>query len=225
MKYDTTIIKDIRSFLKVNQRIEIDFDHPDFLDEYTSRVEKIKEDLIYVALPEIRHVPEKTHGWVFYVYKDQRYGFETQVEGYEGGPSVRMILASPREILRLQRRKYFRVFVDIPVTCRAPTLPMEEPESIFYGTILNISAGGVLMETDREIPVGSELVLFFSLAQEMDIDDIPSKVIRCGIVKKTKKHILYEYGIEFYSLDGRLRDAIMRFVFKQLIELNRQVKE
>ncbi len=224
MKDDTTVIKDIRSFLKVNQQIEIDFDHPDFLEEYTSRVQGIGEDRITVTTPGTKCAPAETHCWIYYVYKDQRYGFESKVEGYQGDHASQMILTCPREILRLQRRKYFRVAVDIPVTCRIPGGSLHDPEGVFSGTIQNISAGGVLMETDREIPLGSEILLFFSLDQDMDLDDIPSRVVRGGIVEIKTKQLLHEYGIEFYNIHGRLRDAIMRFVFNQLIVLKKHGK-
>jgi len=222
MKDDTTIIKDIRSFLKVKQQIEIDFDHPDFLEEYASRVQGIGEDHITVATPVAKCAPAETHCWIYYVYKDQRYGFESKVEGYQGDYASQMILTCPKEILRLQRRKYFRVAVDIPVTCRIPGGSIHDPEGVFPGTIQNISAGGVLVETEKEISIGSEILLFFSLDQDMDLDDIPSRVVRGGIIEKTKKDLLYEYGIEFYNIHGRLRDAIMRFVFNQLILLKKE---
>jgi len=79
-----------------------------------------------------------------------------------------------------------------------------------------------LVETEKEISIGSEILLFFSLDQDMDLDDIPSRVVRGGIIEKTKKDLLYEYGIEFYNIHGRLRDAIMRFVFNQLILLKKE---
>lgn len=224
MQSVNNIVKDIGSVLKVHQPIEIAFDHPDFMEEYHSRVEKVEDQVISISVPTSRRVPVNTHCWIYYEYKKQRYGLETIINGYESGKKILMVLSRPSEVIRLQRRKHFRVPVDIRVTWRMCTDSGKEEKEFFSGTIENISSGGLLMSTDVEVPLGKELLLFFSLSDEADLKDLSAKVVRGEIIDKKKGELLYEYGIEFHQIDKRLHEAIMRFVFKHLMKL-KQLKK
>ncbi len=215
------VVKEIESCLTVNQLLEISFDHSRFLEEYRSRMEQFLSDGIAIAMPTKLRVPVHTHCWVYYVYKGQRYGFESTVTGYARDNVALMILARPSEILRLQRRKFFRVPVTLPVTAFAPGQGEERSRRVISGEILNISSGGILMSTEEELPLGSELLLFFVLSEEIDLEDIPARVVRGGVIEKRKRGGEYEYGIEFVDIHTRLRDSIMRFVFKRQIDLER----
>jgi len=215
MESFTNIVKDIDSVLSVNQNIEITFDHPDFMEDYKSRVESILTDGIAVAPPTFRRISPNTSCWVYFLTKGQRYGFSTHVKGYGKDNVVLLLLARPHEILRLQRRKYFRVPVEIPVDFRM----QEGAAGLLSGVIRNISSGGVLMMVSQDaVPAGKELFLSFSLNAETFLEEIPGKIVR---VEKTKNGKKYEYGVEFIDVHNRLRDIIMRFVFNREIELNR----
>ncbi|NOY53175.1 MAG: hypothetical protein GXP58_06080 [Deltaproteobacteria bacterium] len=216
MESFTNIVKKIDSVLSVNQNIEITFDHPDFMVEYKSRVESILTDGIAVAPPTRRCIDVGTSCWVYFLTKGQRYGFSSRVRGYGKERVVLLLLARPQEILRLQRRKYFRVPVEIPVDFQV----REETEtSLLSGVIRNISSGGVLLIVSRDVvPVGKELRLRFTLSSEISLTEIPGKIVRVEEAKNGKK---YEYGVEFIDVHNRLRDIIMRFVFNREIELNR----
>jgi c-di-GMP-binding flagellar brake protein YcgR len=220
-----SIVRDIHSVLKINQSMDIVFDHPDFLEEYRSRAKSLGTETISIPIPTNKRVPVTTHCWVYFIYKDQRYGFETTVKGYEEDNILQMILNRPREILRFQRRKHFRVPVDLPVTYQLPRRSAEGKEEICSGTIRNMSSGGILIITDEDVPLGSELHLFFTLADEVGRQEIPAKIVRGGMIERRVKKNFYEYGIEFNDMPGRLRGTLMHFVFSLQIELNRQKRK
>jgi len=205
--------------------MDIVFDHPDFLEEYRSRVESLEAETIGIPIPTNKRVPVTTHCWLYFIYKDQRYGFETTVTGYEDDNVLQMILNRPREILRFQRRKHFRVPVDLPVTYRLSRRSVVGKEEICSGTIHNMSSGGILIITDKDVPMGCELYLFFTLADEVGRQEIPAKIVRGGMVERREKKSSYEYGIEFHDMPGRLRGTLMHFVFSRQIELNRQKRK
>ncbi len=218
MESFTNIVKEIDSVLSVNQNIEITFDHPDFVKEYKSRVESVLTDGIAVAPPTRRRIAAETSCWVYFLTQGQRYGFSTRVRGYGRDRVVLLLLARPREILRLQRRKYFRVPVEIPVDFRVREDSSAET-SLLSGVIRNISSGGVLLMVSQDaVPEGKELRLTFSLNSEISLTEIPGKIVR---VEETRPGKKYEYGVEFIDVHNRLRDIIMRFVFSREIELNR----
>ncbi|MDX1763746.1 MAG: flagellar brake protein [bacterium] len=101
MQYYTTVVQDVLAILKVNQSIEISFDHTDFLDEYVSRIETLEPDTIGVSMPTKRRVPPGTHCWVYLIRDRQRYGFESVIQGYAKDNIPLMVLSCPCEILRL----------------------------------------------------------------------------------------------------------------------------
>jgi len=218
MESFTNIVKEIDSVLSVNQKIEITFDHPDFVEEYKSRVEGILSDGIAVAPPTRRRIVSGTSCWVYFLARGQRYGFSTRVRGYGKDRVVLLLLDRPQEILRLQRRKYFRVPIEIPVDFRVDEVSSEEP-ALLSGVIRNISSGGVLLMVSRDVvQEGRELRLTFSLPPGTPLTEIPGKIVR---VEETKRGGHYAYGVEFIDVHNRIRDIIMRFVFNREIELNR----
>lgn len=219
MESFTNIVKDIDSVLSVNQNIEITFDHPDFMEDYKSRVESVLSDGIAVAPPTSRRISADTSCWVYFLVKGQRYGFSTHVKGYGKDNVVLLLLARPHEILRLQRRKYFRVPVEIPVDFQVQEGVPEATELPLSGVIRNISSGGVLMMVSEDaVPEGKVLRLSFALNVETPLQEIPGKIVRVEKMQNGKK---YEYGVEFIDIHNRLRDIIMRYVFNREIELNR----
>ena len=218
------IVKNIDSFLKEKQDIEITFNHPEFLEEYNSLLEKSKENTLTITMPTKRPVPEKTHCWIYFLYKNQRYGFETTIQGYKKDRSLRMILKRPSEILRLQRRKHFRVPVDIPVTfCMEKNLA-EEREKTFSGSIQNISAGGILIVTDTLLCLNNQLLLFFNLSRKAQLGKLSAKVIRTGVLDQSNVANHYEYGVQFSNNHGELKNTVLRFIFDYLVERSRQTR-
>lgn len=223
MKPFYNIIYDIETALKVHQPIDITFNHPDFQETYQSVIETIGDKMIGISMPTVRSVPEQTPCWVYTHFQGRRYGFETMV--MDNGPENRrhMFLKRPGEIIQLhQKRRYFRIPVDILVNFRISRRSKGEQEGVFSGTIRNISSGGVLIVTDAEIPLGSELLLFFTLSDVVDLKDIPAKIVRGGIVEKRREKALYEYGIEFYDIHSKLRKMITSYILNRQMELDQE---
>jgi c-di-GMP-binding flagellar brake protein YcgR len=216
MENFNSMLEDLESVLRIKQAIEIVFGHPEFLEEYKSVVERIEAETISITMPTESRVPEKTPCWVYTLYKGKQYGFETTVLDCGPDDQVCMVLKRPRGIIELQsKRKYFRVPVDVPVTFRLSRRSKDDRKGVFFGTIRNVSSGGLLVLSEAEIPLGSELLLFLTLTDEMDLHDFPARVVRGGVVEKKKKKALYEYGIEFYDIHRDMRRTIMQYVFNR----------
>lgn len=221
MQYYTTVVKDVFTVLKVNQNIEISFDHADFLDDYVTRIETLEPDTIGVSMPTKRRVPAGTHCWVYLIRERQRYGFESVIQGYGKDNILLMILSCPAEILRLQRRKYFRVPVALPASCTVLSSDTASMDLTVAGVIVNISSGGVLLSAEAQLDEGREVHLTFNLSPETALKEIAGQVVRAS---EKIGDGLPEYGIEFTGLSNSLRDLIMRYVFSREIEL-KQVKD
>ena len=103
-----------------------------------------------------------------------------------------------------QRHLDVRVDVDIHTTFTSNTV------GTFEGTITNLSAGGLLLLADREIP--DETVLSFSYAFRTLERPFIIRVIHRR--KKTAEGVLY--GCAFVNLSDRAEAAIRSYVFRKM---------
>ena len=140
---------------------------------YVSRVLDIDEESIAIDAPleggTSVPLPNGTDVDVFIRRENGEYQFETTVVGWKAGRLPFLMIRKPEQdqILRIQRRKDFRVPTSVPVTVR--WVYFEEKKirkKVFEGTILDISAGGALIRTEEPIEPGAKLILDFEFPQE-----------------------------------------------------------
>ena len=101
-----------------------------------------------------------------------------------------------------ERRRYPRVLIDLPIEYR------EMDESCLRGAIVvNAGEGGFLIESTRDIPVGTELkvTLLFSKGFELDNFEAVTKIVRKEPYRKedSKGNQYwggYQYGLEFIRI-------------------------
>ena len=101
-----------------------------------------------------------------------------------------------------ERRRYPRVFIDLPVGYR------DANDSCLRGAIVvNASEGGFLLESTRDIPVGTELniAVLFPKGFELSNFNVVAKIVR---KEPYSKEDLkgdpywkgYQYGLEFIEI-------------------------
>ena len=101
-----------------------------------------------------------------------------------------------------ERRRYPRVLIDLPIEYR------EMDESCLRGAIVvNAGEGGFLIESTRDIPVGTELkvTLLFSKGFELDNFEAVTKIVRKEPYRKEDSKgnqywVGYQYGLEFIRI-------------------------
>ncbi len=133
---------------------------------------------------------------------------------HAGGPAF--FTPIPREVLRLQRREYYRLQMPIanPLLCRVP-LPEQPPRSM---VLLDISAGGVAMQVEvtevRAFDIGALLY-----GCRIDLPDAAplevSMQIRnhYGITLRNGRQAL-RVGCQFLSLLPALQATIQRYIVR-----------
>lgn len=96
-------------------------------------------------------------------------------------------------IIMKQKRYHYRAKTILPVVI----------DDLFYGTILEISAGGVLLRTD--FPLRNRLVL-------LDVR-MPNHHLKAFglVVREVNSNV---YGVEFLSLLPREKAMISQFIFR-----------
>jgi len=106
-----------------------------------------------------------------------------------------------------ERRRYPRVFIDLPLEYR------EEGDSSLRGTIVgNASEGGFLIESTRDVPVGTELRITVLFPKGYKLDDF--KVVARIMWKRPYRKADwqgnqlwggYQYGLEFIQISDEDR--------------------
>jgi c-di-GMP-binding flagellar brake protein YcgR len=164
----------------------------------------------------------------------------TQQRTIKTNQSQKTIVKKPFKIYQHKRRKYVRLEVNSPLKFKVfmpskTDLHLDDKLSC-EGTVLNISGGGVLMETDFRVNEDDFLVMEFSLVDADALTGIIGKVKRVeqdetgkilvGIEFMTPEQleaelpseVIDQIGVEIFSFDDQLRKMLMKYVFSQKIE-------
>jgi len=118
----------------------------------------------------------------------------------------------PETYKKIQRREYTRVCIKIPTKCIDPNGGISPLET----TTTNLSGGGMQIETDSEIPVGTVLNVKLQLNKHKFVE-ASFEVLRTEISK---------YNAEKYAISGVFkkisnidRITIIQLCFKRQLEL------
>lgn len=104
------------------------------------------------------------------------------------------------------------------VLCRATVICQLNDET-FYGTIEDISPHGMFVGGEREIRIGTELMLKFLLPwQELHLVETRAKVTWSnGLRPRRKSYLPAGFGVEFVNLEPRTLDALNDFITYSLL--------
>lgn len=120
---------------------------------------------------------------------------------------------NPKLIDTLQRRQYSRVDINAIATVSvdlSPDLAKEIPDQTLLcdGTIVNLSAGGMLLRSGQPLPTRELLGFCFELPRFGPVD-VLGEVIR--IIDKQEG---YEMGINFVDVENWLEDELVHYIFQ-----------
>ena len=215
--------------------------------EYSARVEDIKRDS-YVAGSLMRHSGKSSLEKgdtveVVYNREDAVYSFKASIRDFFQGDNDSVVLDKEGDIRRIQRRRFVRLNVSGDMTFRVLESNRGD-EGILgqkcTGSLLNISAGGVLFETDSSVEPDSLLILDFSLKGRYSLNNILAAVKRVEPLDDGK----FVVGTEFITRDNRadyglealaellppdsgtfdesLQKLVVKFIYDQQIELRKR---
>ncbi len=126
-----------------------------------------------------------------------------------------------------ERRDFFRLGVEIPVTILMQTQTDSTEHMFFSGVIRDLSGGGVRIDTNVLIERQKKLQLRFTLPVN-DLDN-PSQdfFINARIVRLQKKNQkkCSTYGVQFVDILPGIQDRIVKFLFDLQIASRYHVRE
>lgn len=147
--------------------------------------------------------------------ENRLYIAQSRVVGYTNKLSPpRLIVARPRTLKRVERRKSVRLSVLIhPERC---DLYFDEATGWrrIAPTIMNISAGGVALQHHRPLPVGAMVNLQFGLPNGYGPIRVEGRVVYSRAASQAGV-LVYVMGVSFTRIAIRDSDAIMRYVLEQ----------
>ncbi len=204
----------------INRKIEI----KPLCDEeyYLFSIKSFVDDKLYVIPVDnmLFNFSNKEEVEIKIAENDAIYLFKTTISYVknQGSRYASYILEKPKQVQRVQNRKFVRIPVSINIIYTELTAN-EEKSNDEEGLALNLSGGGMRLATSRLLEVGSVLLLSYIL--DFDTEEVEIKVkgtVMCEYMRLDENSIKnwkHHYGISFINIPTNLQDLIMRYVIKQ----------
>lgn len=199
--------------LRTNQLVEVTI-----LDDTPARplrthVLRADDERVVLALPLARHrwvvpLPGTPVRVVFRDPEDQSgdrglYAFTSTVLQASVSPEPELHLAAPAKVERVQRRRWVRLQINLPVwLTRSGDGPVIEARTT------DVSGGGIRVRSSQPLQRGERLTVQMAFPGGW-------AVRATGQVVRTGDGDANEYGIVFVDIDWRLQDRITGFILAE----------
>lgn len=198
----------------VGLTISLEYEEDGQAQYVLSRVEDLDKDVLWVAMPTRANMflplPLDTPVVAYVKHDDQVFLLHATISGRRLQPTPMLELTPSQKIERRQPREYARLRIALVPTSVVP-LDGDEVGQRLAATIVNISAGGLLMRSRQEIPVGRRLHLVVELPVPNGLLDTELKVLRVDLRRAERGHY-FEAGCSFVRLPARGKEIINMFV-------------
>lgn len=156
---------------------------------------------------------------VYAAFNGQLYRFSCMVKLTEQFPQETVVLAPPDEAVNAERREFFRLFTRIVPRYAARVDHKLVELQPLNAVVLDVSGGGLQIQTREWVPTGSRLRLIFVVDDdplELDLQVVVLSVLR----PERQQH----YRIHCRLVDVATADVerIVRHVFRQQVALRRK---
>ena len=227
--FEITNLASLEKYLSRGQVVEIEVKLGLFAGQYKSRVGAMSDKALSMSVPAIAgkhiHIWEKTVCHLNYMRGDGMYTFITRVVKSEIYPKPLLNLLIPEKIEKIQRRRYVRVDVKIPVRMRLfkeDTSYEDQPEPFFDSTTVNISAGGLRLDSPKHKLESGEVYEFEFSLDNYKYQNILGEIVRAAEMKNPQGTLItypdgspvYNYGVNFIQIHRVQKEKIISYVFK-----------
>lgn len=190
---------------------------------YEATVRSVMPGGLRLGLPrrdqDVLEVKPGDHLTMFTVLQGRVYRFAANVRMAEVD-SDSFVVDPPLEAERTERRQFYRLVTRI-VPRRAGRLDDAGKEvQQLQSVILDLSGGGVLLQTREFVPVGSRLRLVFEMEGDPLEMDIAALVLSSTRPATNAQH--YRLHCQFLEPNQNEIERLVRFVYRQQAELRRK---
>ena len=208
---------------KVNKKLEILVDEKYF----NSNIQDITEEYIAISIPINTggYVPLSRGTVIDVVYYEEEncYKFQSSVIGRKFENIPILLISKPKEIKKIQRRKYVRVpiintvkYKNLKATPKTSPNAVDKSE-LLSAVLLDLSGGGMRIKVSEEIKLNDFLLVSLTINSEEIL--IVGQAMR--IIKDDEGR--YACGVSFELLDNLTREKIIKFIFQIMREQMKKV--
>ena len=203
---------------KIRERLECIVSQNGREVHFLVRVQDIETGRLRVDQPivdqHILHLEVGTTMKVHFHRSDGSYEFESYIIGKDQVNMPCLILAEPQNVVRCQRREYYRVDTSIDVDLTSFPQNNGEKPPVVKGEIINISAGGVKVKIGQEDycrygKIGDQFQMNFELPTRVEMEDIVGEIVN---LQKFPDNICYLH-MRFVNISDVHRKEIVVFNF------------
>lgn len=191
--------------LRINSRLEINLGE----HIYTSTVQDIKEESFFISMPMekgyyIKFEDNQKLDIYNYFEGSSMYKFECKVMGRSKcGNTPLYELSAPKNILKIQRREFFRVEIMAPIKIK--TKDGKKTSAL----MLDLSGGGMRIKTAEIIEKNEVIEIELRSIGGKEAINIEGEIVRC----ERDQAVNNIYGISFYNIENKIREKIIQTIF------------
>lgn len=188
---------------------------------YKSNIQDVGKDYIGISIPisngEYAPLNKNDHVTVVYYNENNLYGFNTDVIGRRMDIIPMILLTIPKDIKKIQRRRFFRVNllrdvqylkVDKSISESTFNSLVKNSKAFTKALMIDLSGGGFRLKTKEEIKLGDKFIIKISLEHENIF-----VLSNCMRLFRDMDNNLYVSGFSFFNIDTKIQDKIIAYVF------------
>ena len=208
---------------KLNKKLEILMDEKYF----KSNIQDITEDYIAISIPinsgEYLPLSKGDIIEVLYYEEENLYKFKSSVIGRKFENIPILLISKPKEIKKIQRRKYVRVplirnvkYKNIKNQPRINPSTIDESEYT-KAILVDLSGGGMRIKVPEEIKLNEFIMVSLTVNKE--------NILIVGKAKRIQKDDEGRVvcGLSFEFLDNSMREKVIKFTFQLMREQMKKI--
>ena len=212
----------------LNQRVLLSIPTGAFEGSYVTKILETKGTGYKVYAPSFRGtilpIPQGDELQLHFSEHDAHYEYRCRIVERLPGPIPTIVVSGPDDTLeRVQRRSFFRLGANLPVAIRPvspiPGTPPPGPPS--NGVTVNLSAGGLMLESPELYPEGAILELGLEIPDGDGAAIVRAEVIRDAGRATPGARATWFLALEFLTLEAETQERITRYIYL----LQRAVRE
>jgi c-di-GMP-binding flagellar brake protein YcgR len=134
----------------------------------------------------------------------------TVIDRHRCGDATDVVVAYPSQLHRIERRRYFRLFHEVPVRIRVKDAAAS-CGGRYLATSLDIAGGGVAVALDEQLEIGTQVFVRLRLD---DGADSPVEASGTVVAARPALHSSkYRTSIAFEDISPAHRERLVHFVF------------
>ncbi|NNE44990.1 MAG: hypothetical protein HKN12_12355 [Gemmatimonadetes bacterium] len=212
----------------INQRLVLSIQSGAFEGSYVTKVLETHDGNLKVYAPSFRGtilpIPPGEMLSLHFSLDNAHYEYECQILERFPGPIPTILVSGPDASLRrVQRRSFFRLGANLPVSIEpvAPLPGTPPPGPASEGVTVNVSGGGLLLESPELYPEAAMLDLVINLPDGEGPARLRTEVVRDAGRATPGARGTWFLAVEFLQVEPDVQERITRYIYL----LQRAVRE